>query len=131
MAKFETLKDAAYVYVESFDAIPTDMVLTLINAGVDYNIICNEGYDYEMGLPMWGTMWSFHDNIDNYWLDGEWAEDGEKTGLEIMEDLGFTVIELGDWGYFFGIDGCGFDFYEAYWEPLYKARGLQWHERED
>ena len=31
------------------------------------------------------------------------------------------------WGYFFGIDGGGYDFYEGHWIPLYKKRGLQWH----
>ena len=28
------------------------------------------------------------------------------------------------------IDGAGYDFYESHWIPLYKARGLQWHETE-
>lgn len=29
-----------------------------------------------------------------------------------------------------GIDGAGYDFYEAHWIPLYEARGLHWHEGE-
>ena len=33
-----------------------------------------------------------------------------------------------EFGYFFGIDGAGYDFYEAHWTPLYKARGLHWHD---
>lgn len=29
-----------------------------------------------------------------------------------------------------GIDGAGYNFYEAHWLPLYNARGLQWHDTE-
>ena len=38
------------------------------------------------------------------------------------------MYESGEFGYFFGIDGAGYDFYECHWIPLYKARGLQWHD---
>lgn len=74
-------------------------------------------------LPMWGTMWAFNDSIDTYWLE-------EMNGIQIMSNLGFRIYEHDEWGYFFGIDGAGYDFYEAHWIPLYKARGLQWHEEE-
>ena len=72
-------------------------------------------------LPMWGTMFSFRDSCDNWWLE-------EGDGIAIMSRCGFRVYESEEFGYFFGIDGAGFDFYEAFWVPLYKARGLQWHE---
>ena len=71
-------------------------------------------------LPMWGVMWQFGDSLDDYWLE-------EKDGLKIMADCGFRIYESDEFGYFFGIDGCGYDFYEAHWIPLYKARGLKWH----
>lgn len=71
-------------------------------------------------LPIWGTMWSFGDSCDDYWLE-------EMGGLQIMADCGFRIYEQEDLGYIFGIDGCGYDFYEAHWIPLYKARGLHWH----
>lgn len=77
-------------------------------------------------LPMWGTMWAFGDRLDNDWLDGEYCE----SGLQAMADCGFRVYEQEDYGYVFGIDGCGYDFYEAHWIPLYEARGLHWHEEE-
>lgn len=73
-------------------------------------------------LPMWGTMWSFGDSADD-----EWVHEG---GLEIMSALGFRVYEHDDWGIFFGIDGAGYDFYEAHWIPLYEKRGLKWHEKD-
>lgn len=72
-------------------------------------------------LPMWGTMWSFGDSVDDWWL-----EDG--NGIEIMSKCGFRIYESDEFGYFFGIDGAGYDFYDAHWIPLYKARGLQWHD---
>jgi len=75
-------------------------------------------------LPIWGTMWAFGDNIDNDWIRGKFGQDG----LQLMADCGFRIYESEDWGYIFGIDGCGYDFYEDHWIPLYKARGLRWHE---
>ncbi len=79
--------------------------------------------DYDDVLPMWGTMWSFGDSIDNYWLD-------EKDGIALMSQCGFRIFMSEEFGYFFGIDGAGYDFYEAHWIPLYKARGLKWHDLE-
>ena len=75
-------------------------------------------------LPMWGTMWSFGDTADEYWLE-------KLGGLQIMADCGFRIYEQEDLGYVFGIDGAGYDFYSEHWIPLYKARGLHWHKEED
>lgn len=72
-------------------------------------------------LPMWGTMWSFRDSADNWWLE-------EDDGIRIMSECGFRVYESEEFGYFFGIDGAGYSFYEAHWIPLYRKRGLQWHD---
>lgn len=72
-------------------------------------------------LPMWGTMWSFGERLDDDWLEND-------GGIQAMSDCGFRIFEHEEWGYFFGIDGAGYDFYEAHWIPLYKARGLQWHD---
>ena len=74
-------------------------------------------------LPMWGTMWSFGDSCDDWWLE-------EDNGIELMSQCGFRIYESEEFGYFFGIDGAGYDFYAEHWIPLYKARGLQWHEME-
>lgn len=72
-------------------------------------------------LPMWGTMWSFGDSCDDYWL-------GYADGIWVMSDCGFRIYQHKKWGYFFGIDGAGYDFYSEHWIPLYKSRGLQWHD---
>lgn len=69
-------------------------------------------------VPMWSTWFE-----PCVW-DLEWIEEHE---VEVAK-LGFTLIYHDDelWGV--GIDGAGFDFYEYFWMPLYKARGLKWHE---
>ena len=73
-------------------------------------------------LPMWGTLWSFGDASDERWAD---------ESLDEIAACGFLVYETDDDEIFIGIDGAGYDFYEAHWIPLYKARGLEWHEEED
>lgn len=80
--------------------------------------------EYDDKLPMWGTMWQFSDSCDNWWL-----EEGE--GIEVMSCCGFRVYEHEDFGYWFGIDGAGYNFYDAHWIPLYRERGLHWHDTEE
>lgn len=72
-------------------------------------------------LPMWGTMWSFGDSCDDGWLEID-------DGIALMSRCGFRVYESEEFGYFFGIDGAGYSFYDEHWIPLYKARGLKWHD---
>ena len=79
---------------------------------------------YDFPLPMCGTMWSFNDSADNWWL-----ADGD--GIDVMSNCGFRIFEHDEFGYFFGIDGIGYDYYEAHWIPLYNARGLIWHDNTD
>lgn len=76
---------------------------------------------YDGWLPMWGTMWQFGDSCDDYWLE-------ELDGFALMSGCGFRIFESDEYGYFFGIDGAGYDFYEQHWLPLYKERGLKWHD---
>ena len=80
-------------------------------------------FEKDSYLPMWGTMWSFGDNCDDWWLE-------EKDGIKLMSECGFRIYKHEEFGYFFGIDGAGYSFYEEHWIPLYKARGLQWHKTE-
>lgn len=72
-------------------------------------------------LPMWGTLWAFSDGFDKEWLD-------DPDNLQAMANCGFRIYGSEDYGYLFGIDGAGYDFYEQHWIPLYKARGLMWHD---
>ena len=45
-------------------------------------------------LPMWGTMWSFGDSADDWWLE-------EGNGNEIMSECGFRIYKTDEFGYFF------------------------------
>lgn len=73
-------------------------------------------------LPMWGWLWMFDKKIDD-----EWA----MKNLDLLAECGFRIYEDQEDGHLFiGIDGAGYDFYESHWIPLYKARGLHWHDEE-
>lgn len=93
----------------------------------DGEAIQAEAEDFEVlrdsFLPMWGTMWAFGDPADEDWL--------ENGGLQKMADCGFRIYEQEDYGHIFGIDGAGYDFYDEHWIPLYRARGLHWHDEEE
>ena len=161
-----TINDATREWVREFNAIPQDMIATLMGNDPDswreltvkrygdrvycydhneygeieaydeetelYTVALDTGESVEVadedmeldhydGLPMWGTMWSFDDSCDDYWLT-------DLEGIRKMSFCGFRIYEHDEWGIFFGIDGAGYDFYEAHWIPLYKARGLKWHD---
>lgn len=79
-----------------------------------------ERQDYDR-FPMWSTMWQFKDSSDEDWA---------RSHLSEMAACGFRLYESEDYGLVFGIDAAGMDFYEAFWIPLYKARGLRWHDKE-
>lgn len=80
--------------------------------------------EYDSQLPMCGTMWSFGDGADVEWV-------GNYNGLQVLSSCGFRIFKSEEFGYFLGIDGAGYDFYEAHWIPLYKERGLRWHNIDD
>lgn len=79
----------------------------------DYTINLDDGTeitlsvsDFEVercDLPMWGTMWSFGDSLDDEWLSN-------YGGIKLMSECGFSIFHSEDFGYFFGIDGAGYDF---------------------
>ena len=73
--------------------------------------------------PMWNTMWTFEDTCDETWA---------RDNLGLMAQCGFRIYEYQETGtLYIGIDGAGYDFYEAHWNKLYKARGLKWHTEEN
>ncbi|WJJ55384.1 hypothetical protein QB910_000140 [Dabrowskivirus KKP3916] len=159
MAKYKTLTEAVRGWVREFNAIPQSLIEkaypNLEDDGLQILVTereCNncryteyelrevdgetvefcsncgketekEGTTEAWGLPMWGTMWTFGEPS----FDGTWAKDN----LEKMRECGFWVYESDELGILFGINGAGYDFYESHWIPLYKARGLNWHEIDD
>ena len=123
-----TIREAAQSWVKEFNAIPQEVIVKLMNAGDEIEEVTpmteEQLEEVEGFLPMWGTMWSFSEPLDDWWLE-------EKNGLEAMARCGFRIYRQEDYGYIFGIDGAGYDFYEDHWIPLYKERGIQWHDIED
>ena len=124
----ESVGDRVYCYdynecgeIEAYD-METEIYTVSLDNGKSVSVA--EGdmeLDHYERLPMWGTLWQFGDSADDYWLE-------ELDGIRIMSQCGFRIYEHEEFGYFFGIDGAGYDFYEAHWIPLYKARGLKWHD---
>lgn len=84
---------------------------------VDYDEV---DLDHDSWLPMWGYLWTFDTRLDDDWT---------RDNLALVASCGFRIFEDQETGdIFLGIDGAGYDFYEAHWIPLYRARGLQWHD---
>ena len=117
-----TLEEAARKWVGSFNSIPYGVVCKLLEYSCDelVEITPTNIDNFDDFLPIWGSLWSFDNGADIAWLEDE-------KNLKAMADCGFRIYEHEDYGYIFGIDGAGYDFFEAHWIPLYKARGLQWH----
>lgn len=125
--------DRVYVYakgdeggITGVDELDDETIYTIELDSEDM-VACKEG-EFEIEryepLPMWGTMWSFGDSCDDWWLE-------ESDGIDLMSRCGFRIYESEEFGYFFGIDGAGYSFYDEHWIPLYKARGLHWHSEEE
>lgn len=122
---YDTIREAATAWVDGFNAVPVAVVEKLMRLDLDEVLEITPGRRDEDAdyLPMWGTMWSFGNAADDYWLE-------EKDGLELMAECGFRIYEQEDFGYLFGINGAGYSFLHEHWIPLYKARGLRWHREE-
>lgn len=102
---------------EDMSAISTTMIRDMISADIGdfcdvtpYEDESERPCDYDYGLPMWGWMWQFKSSFDDDWLDGFWDN---PDHYKEMRDCGFHVWSS-NYGTFFGIDGAGYDFYEAH-----------------
>lgn len=119
---YDTDREGHFGFIRSYD--PNTDRYTVFLGEVDINV---SEEDFEVvrssELPSWGTMWSFGDSCDDRWLANE-------DGIRAMSECGFRIYESEEFGYFFGIDGAGYDFFSEHWVPLYKARGVHWHDPE-
>lgn len=66
-------------------------------------------------IPMNGYLYAFDTGVDREWLS-------TPTGLQAMADCGFHIYEQPDYRFLFGLEGVGYDYYQAHWIPLYLAR---------
>lgn len=67
--------------------------------------------------PQWSTLWALYH---------------KPSYEEIMKynDCGISVYETESSDFYIGINGCGYDFFEAHWLPLYRVEGVGWHTTE-
>ncbi|MDR2021801.1 MAG: hypothetical protein LBQ71_00780 [Hungatella sp.] len=113
------IREETYKWVGEFLSVPCGVISKLFQLDdevVEITPLSAKVYDYL--LPMWRVLWCFSNEADNSWLD-------DTKNLQAMADCGFRVYAQEDYGYIFGIDGAGYDFYEAHWIHLYKARWLR------
>lgn len=107
---------------EGFEQIPERLVLNHTNFFEHFEFfgIDNDTDEYSyVEAPMWSMYF-----MPNASLDARWITDN----AEAIARLGFTVIYEDGELFALGIDGAGYDFYEAHWIPLYGLRGFQWHD---
>lgn len=105
------------------DTVEMDPRWEFIGVNENYNEETDDECNkyHHVNPPMWSTYFLPYNQLDTRWFDNHREE---------VMDLGFTIIcHDGDF-MGLGINAAGYDFYEAYWIPLYKLRGLQWHDRE-
>ncbi len=115
-----TIDQAVRLWVNrDFSNIPTELIKKAFLENPEELELLSSEYpelDYPAG---WGTM--FHPEFS---LDEEWI----RENIDEVEQCGFLVYDSDETGILLGVDGAGYDFYDAHWIPLYRKRGLQWHE---
>lgn len=111
---FVCLFDGGAGEVLDYDAETDEYSVRLEENGEVVSLDENEFYiNYDEVFPMWSTMWYMGNPCDDAWFTDE--------HIRQMSEMGFRVYYSDDFGYIFGINGAGYDFYEAHWVPLYKA----------
>jgi len=121
-----TLDEAVKKFAKDFSNIPTELVKKAYKDEPE-NLVClnSEKYFEERPLEYWPAMWGWLFKC-NDWTDEEWI----KRNIDKVEEIGFIIYDCEYCGILLGMNSCGHDFYESYWQPLYLARELQWHEKE-
>ncbi len=112
--------EATKLWVQrEFANIPTPLVKRAFRDNFEELELLSENYpelDYPCG---WGWMFHPENRLDEEWI---------LEHIQEVEACGFLVYDSDETGILLGVDGCGYDFYEHHWLPLYKRRGLEWHE---
>lgn len=120
---FKTKREATSHWISEFSSVDTEMIRKLMMYEPDdWQELLQDEDSYDT-LPMWGTMWQMNDSCDTDWIENH-------DGIEALKECGFRVYESETFGIFFGVDGCGYDFYEPHWIPLYEKRGLHWSDED-
>jgi hypothetical protein len=68
-------------------------------------------YEEEPTYPMWSTLFEAR---------SEYMSDKLKEYKNELADLGIYLLEIKETNTIMFICGCGYDFYEKHWGPLYR-----------
>ncbi len=74
---------------------------------------------------------SVEQTVERNLAEFDFGEDVERQqliecGWRVICPTGLFALPL-DGRILIGIDGVGYDFFEAHWEPLYDLLGYKWH----
>lgn len=115
-----TLDEAVKLWVNrDFSNIPTELVKKAFKDNYEELELLSSEYpelDYPAG---WGTMFHPEWSLDEKWI---------REHIKEVEKCGFLIYDSDETGILLGVDGCGYDFFSEHWTPLYRRRGLLWHE---
>lgn len=122
----EQKRSAVARLVDSFSSIPAAWIEELTKHRGE-----------SVTLPMWGSVFVAADRADRRAIAALLQPlnadcDDDRTALAVAgwSEVGTTgvfALSLDD-ALILGIDGAGYDFYSAHWEPLYEQLGYHWHE---
>lgn len=117
-----TFDEAVKLWVNrDFDNIPTELIKKAFLENPEELELLSSEYP-ELDYPAcWGTMFHPECSTDEDWI---------REHIEEVEECGFLVYDSIETGILLGVDGCGYCFYDSHWKPLYKKRGLNWHDEE-
>lgn len=72
--------------------------------------------------PMWGTLFECNDS---------YIADRILENVKGVQSIGFIILDdFEELNVCLGVNGAGYDFYEAHWIPLYDLLGLHWHKED-
>lgn len=66
--------------------------------------------EWDEFTPMWGIMWRLDKKTERWALDN----------IDKVSKIGLRMYVLTNGRILLGVDGAGYDFFEAHWVPLYK-----------
>ena len=116
------LEEAVRLWINrDFTSIPTSLIIKAYKDNPEeLELLSNDEPVYAWPCA---HGWMFHPEHSS---DEEWIRDN----IDEVEECGFIVYDAEETGILLGIDAGGYCFYDEHWTPLYKIRGLQWHEEE-
>lgn len=117
----DKILEATKRWLKDFSLIPTDLIVRAYKNNLEDIIIVAPKDEDTPLIPMYGYVFVPEDPTDKKWL--------EKNAEKIAKKCDVIIYYTDEIGYYIGIDGAGYDFYEAHWVPMYRLRGLEWHKQ--